>query len=190
MKQFLLRAAWALLLIVPVFGQDGSTPEVLQNSDFSSGLTHWDGDCRSPSTGADGSAAGPGAMINLLSTWTQMTQDFNAKKGAYLVKVTFTLTPETTFSSEAGDYRKIPSKLGLTDLSEFRVKRGDWCLIVTDLEARRYVHCAVTPAQGGTLQTITGSIQIDQDADHDLFCLAFPPGHGSITIQSVSMTPQ
>jgi hypothetical protein len=39
-------------------------------------------------------------------------------------------------------------------------------------------------------QIVTGELTLDAAADQQTFCVAFPPGHGVITVQNVSMTPQ
>ena len=177
------------LLIGSALGADAPSGNVLQNGDFSDGLTHWDGDCRPLSVALNDAPPGNGAAVELLGTWTKMTQNFDSKKGHYLINVTFTITPNTTFATEEKDYRKIPKKLSFTALKEFGLQRGEWCIIVTNLAAHRYVHCAVKPEkEDSSVQTMTGEINLERDSDGDTFCLAFPPGHGVVTIQSVSLT--
>jgi hypothetical protein len=163
--------------------------DVLQNGNFADGLSHWNGDCRAPDvTGAN---AASGASVELGEEWTKFTQIFDAPKGHYVVSITFVLTPGTAFAGEVKDYRKVPKKLGFSALKEFRLKRGEFCFIVTDAAAKRFAYCGVKPLRNDSAsQTVTGELPLDQPADQQTFCVAFPPGHGVVTVQSVSMTAQ
>jgi len=179
----------ALLLVSSTMGAVASADEVLQNGDFSEGLTHWEGDCRPLSVATDSMARG--AAVELLSTWAKMTQNFEAKRGRYVISVTFTMTPDTTFEGGMPQYRKIPKKLGFGDLTQFNLQRGEWCILVTNIAARRYDYCAIKPLKKDSApQTMTCEITLTRDDDEALFCLGFPPGHGVITLQNVSMTPK
>jgi hypothetical protein len=178
----------AILLTSSALGADTPPGNVLKNGDFSEGLTHWDGDCRPLSMVTNQVSPNNGAGVELLGTWTKLTQNFDTKKGHYVLSVTFTITPDTTFVKEEKEYRKIPAKLGFSDLKEFHLKRGEWCIIVTNLAARRYEYCGVKPLKDdSSVQTMTGEIDLKSDSNGDTFCLAFPPGHGFVTLQSVSM---
>jgi hypothetical protein len=160
---------------------------VLQNGDFANGLTHWDGDCRTLSVATNEVAPGNGAAIELLAGWAKMTQVFEVQRGRYVFNIVYSLGPGTTFSPEEKEYRKIPAKLGFDALKEFRAKRGEWVVIVTDLKAKRYVHCEVKPLKNDPgEQTLTGELHLDT-GDNNTFCLAFPPGNGLITITSISL---
>ena len=180
--------ALALLLCVgwaaPVAADD-----VLRNGNFADGLSHWNGDCRSPNATDAGTASG--ASVELQRDWTKFTQIFDAPKGHYVVSITFTFAPDTAFSADEKDYRKVPEHLGYTALKKFRIKRGDFCFIVTDTAAGKFVYCGVKPTSNdSTSQTVRGQLDLDANADQQTFCVAFPPGHGVITVQNVSMTSQ
>jgi hypothetical protein len=167
---------------------DGSN-ELLQNSDFSSGLTHWSGDVRPLNVALNTPQTSSGAAVELLDSWSKMNQDFQADKGTYTFSVMFTLAPGATFSSNEKDYRKIPGKLGFTAFKEFRAPVGDWVIFVTDVDTRHFFHCQVKPSTSdSTVQTVTGTIDLEGGNDDQTFCLAFPPGHGVITLQKISLT--
>ncbi|HEX4139185.1 MAG TPA: hypothetical protein VHY09_02480 [Candidatus Methylacidiphilales bacterium] len=177
----------ALVLLGLIFSGGAATADVLQNGNFADGLSHWYGDCRSTNvTGADATS---GASVELQREWTKFTQTFDAPKGHYTVSMTFLLSPGAAFTGDEKAYRKVPAKLGFTALKEFRLKRGEFCFIVTDLAAGRYVYCAVKPqSEDSVSQTVTGTLDLPEDADQQTFCVAFPPGNGVVTVQNVSMT--
>ena len=85
----------------------------------------------------------------------------------------------------------MPKKLGFTALKEFRLKRGEFCFIVTDTASGHFAYCGVKPKRNdSTSQTVTGELTLDAAADQQTFCVAFPPGNGVVTVQDVSMTSQ
>ena len=177
--------ALVLLGLGPVALADDSN--LLQNGDFSSGLAHWDGDGRSLATTTNALAPGNGMGVELRAEWTKVIQNFDAKRGDYTVSITYSLTPGTTFTADEKDYRKVPKKLGFDALQEFRVKKGEWAIIITD--RKRFVHCAIKPPEAGNgEQTITGNFKLGYNGDDQTFCLAFPPGNGVVTIQNIALT--
>jgi hypothetical protein len=183
------RLALALLLCV-CWTASLAADDVLRNGNFADGLSHWNGDCRSPD--ATGAGTATGASVELRQDdWTKFTQVFDAPKGPYVVSITFTFAPDSAFTSQEKDYRKVPERLGYTALKKFRLKRGEFCFIVTDTAAGKFTYCGVKPTRDdSTSQTVTGQLTLDAAADQQTFCVAFPPGHGVITVQNVSMTSQ
>jgi hypothetical protein len=186
-----MRVFYALVVLLvfvetPGFAQSQGG-NLLQNGDFSSGLAHWDGDGRSLATTTNAIAPRNGMGVELRAEWTKVMQNFDVKRGDYTVSITYSLTPGTTFTPDVKEYRKIPGKLGFNALKEFRVKKGEWAMIITDRE--RFVYCAIKPPEAGNgEQTVTGDFNLDYDGDDQTFCLAFPPGNGVVTILNIALT--
>jgi hypothetical protein len=181
------KALWTLVFLGAVSNVVADDNNVLRNGDFSSGLAHWEGDGRSLATTTDALAPGNGMGVELRAEWTKVMQTFDVKRGGYTVSITYSLTPGTTFTSDGKDYRKIPKKLGFDALQEFRAKKGEWVIIITD--RKRFMHCAIKPpAAGSGEQTVTGNFRLDYEGDDQTFCLAFPPGNGVVTIENIALT--
>ncbi len=53
---------------------------------------------------------------------------------------------------------------------------------------RKFEYTAVHPAEGTTdVQTVTTEIRLRAPDKTKTFCLAFPPGHGFITLHGISL---
>lgn len=193
------KLAFFLILALPavVLADDGDGDKnLLKNGDFSSGINHWEGDCHTPdSSSFDPTATAPtsGVIIKLRhSDWTKVTQDFDGKIGEYIATVTYTVSPDLKFSTKQDDYIAVPGKLGFTRLSNFDSPPGDWILFINDLGAMHYTYWRITPkVDAPGAQKLTVQIQLDSDdSEKKGFFLAFPPGDGFITLQSIELVPK
>ena len=85
----------------------------------------------------------------------------------------------------------MPGKLEFSRLSPFDGTEGRWEVIVNDLGAMHYRYWPITPnLTDSGVQTVKTHVPLDSDdTDKKGFYLIFPPGHGSINIQSISLVP-
>jgi hypothetical protein len=193
------KLALVLLLAGSPFALADDSTNLIRNGDFSSGISHWEGDCHSPSSNdapADLSA-GPnspsvpqGVYIQLRpGDWTKMTQDFEGKEGTYTFSISYALSSDATFSTSADDYSDIPGATGMSRFPKFGIRPGTWGLIVLDLGAWRYWTWEVDPPAAGKSTTYTTAVKITSTDGDKTLCLVFPPGNGVVTITKVSMVP-
>jgi hypothetical protein len=185
-----------LLVFLASGGLAMADQNVLKNGDFSGGINHWEGDCRTINgTTFDSStlnAPTTGVIVKLRgSDWTKVTQDFDGKMGKYLLTVTYTVSPDLKFSPRPDNYLGVPALLGLARLMPFDANVGQWAMVVTDLGADRYSYWKITPKiDPSATQSIKCNVHIDSDATSSkTFCLGFPPGKGYMTLQSISLVP-
>jgi hypothetical protein len=188
-----------LALLVFLAGTSAAMADanLLQNGDFSSGIAHWDGNCRSLDTAASDSpfstAPTTGVAVKLRHfDWTQVTQDFDGKIGQYLLTVTYSVSSDLKFSDKPDDYVNVPGKLGYTLLRPFNSEPGKWDLILIDIGANHYNYWKITPkVDASSTQIVTVNVQLDSDDTQKKgFCLVFPPGQGVINLQSISLVPK
>jgi hypothetical protein len=182
----------ALLLFLAGGSAAFADTGILQNGDFSDGIAHWDGDCHTAGSASDDSTATSGVVVNLRSSdWTKINQDFEGKTGDYILTITYVASPGTTFSQRAEDYVNTPLKMGLPGLGAVNTKVGDWCMMVNDTGIFRYNYWQITPTLNGSgVQTIKAHVNLPTGDNHKKgFFLGFPPGQGSINLQSITLVP-
>jgi hypothetical protein len=192
----------AALLFSSFFLTSGSialadSGSVLRNSDFSEGVTEWEGDAHTPdSTSFDDPTITPptsGLVVKLRhGEWTKVTQDFDGDIGQYNLTVTYAVSANLSFSTKQEDYVNIPSLLNFNNLMPFSSMPGNWVVIVNDLGAMHYTYWKIVPKLDGSgTQTFTAQIQLDSPAAQKKgFYLCFPPGNGYINLLGISLTPQ
>jgi hypothetical protein len=188
---------------------DDSSGNLLQNGDFSSGLSEWEGDCHtfdssdadappdlsaSPTTSAN-PAATQGVFVKLRhDDWTKMTQDFDGKAGQYLLTITYSFASDAKLSTSPDDYANIPASTGMSRFRAFSSTPGKWVVIICDLGAMHFYYWEIPPqAQPGATgpQTFTTQVRLaSDDEEKKAVCLVFPPGEGLVTIKNVSLAPQ
>jgi hypothetical protein len=181
----------ALLLFLVGGSAALADTDLLQNGKFVDGISHWDGDCHSPGSSSDDSNATTGAVVKLRSgEWTKINQDFDGKTGTYLLTITYTSSPDLKFSQRTEDYANAPLKMGLAALGPFNASLAKWCLIVVDTGIHRYNYWEITPTLSTGVQTIKTTVQLNSDQSFKKgFFLGFPPGEGSINLQSITLMP-
>lgn len=189
-----------LTLLVLLFGAslawaDDAGTNLLKNGDFSSGINHWEGDLESVDTASPDTSGGPaptsGVIVKLHHDWSKVTQDFAGKIGEYNLMVKYAVSPDIKLSTDQEDYNNVPRQLGYSDLLGFDAHPGQWCLLFVDLAAGHYTYWSIRPQLTGTgTQTVHSHVHVDSDDHNDkVFALVFPPGHGFINLQSITLTP-
>jgi hypothetical protein len=165
---------------------------VLQNGDFSDGIAHWEGDCHTAGSDSDDSAATSGIVVKLRSSdWTHIHQDFEAKAGDYILTITYVVSPGLTLSQRPEDYKNASIKMGLGGMRPFDGKLNDWCMLVVDSGVNMGEVWEITPVLTASgVQTIKAHVTIKSSDSHlKGFFLCFPPGSGSINLQSIMLVP-
>jgi hypothetical protein len=174
--------------------------DVLVNGDFSEGRAHWGGDAENlaapdGTTAADSGSAPAGVTVTLKKDgWTMIYQSFTIRDPELYYTITFKLSADYKLANPgshdeaAGDFSNGPGLMRFYDVS-----LGHWSLITTGTDPTdensirvKSLDPDVTSAQS---QTLTGKlINLNNDADASLI-LAFPPGEGSVTLTTVSLSP-
>ncbi len=193
-----------------------SPDEVLKNSTFSDGTTYWHGDCKPASSDmttdfTSSSSASGGMLVELhSSSWTKVTQELRSKSAPFnaLLTITYQVSSDFKLSDRAGDYgncgpnvgfggANIPSQAGnviafvdVPPISRSSVSSsGDGNTLVTIYDDHvSYAPFAPSTAASPQTATIRMHPPGPTPDSHQTFCLAFPPGSGSITITKISMT--
>lgn len=182
----------ALLLFLAGGSAVLADTDALENGDFSDGISHWEGDVHTAGSSTDDSNSTTGVVVSLRSgDWTKISQDFDGKSGDYILTITYTVTPGMTLSDRAEDYQNTTLKMGLPGLSPINTKPGAWCLAVVDTGISRFTYWEITPTLNGTgVQTIKTHVTLKSDDNHRKgFFLGFPPGSGTINLQSITLVP-
>lgn len=182
----------ALLLLLAGGTAALADTDLLTNSDFSDGISHWEGDCHTAGGSLDDSGATTGVVVKMRSgEWTKINQDFEGKTGDYVLAITYSVTPGASLSQRADDYTNVPLKMELSSLSPIDVPTGKWCVMVVDTGIHRYHYWTIIPnlAPSGT-HTLKLAVELNSGEDFKKgFFLGFPPGEGSINIQSITLLP-
>lgn len=107
----------------------------IQNGDFSDGISHWHGDGRAPADFATDNplqaqdpTTSKGMIIPLKhSTWCRAEQDFTTGSGNGELTVTYMVSADLAFSTNADDYTNMPQQLGwgMEDVRYSRRKLDD-----------------------------------------------------------------
>jgi hypothetical protein len=171
------------------FGDDN----LLQNGDFSDGISHWNGECHSPDSASVDLSSKPasGVVVKLRpGEWTKISQDFDGPSGNYLVTITFTISPGATFSNKPEDFLNIPAQIGIRR-NGFDADPGDWVVILDSVGARRLMSWKTGPnLNTSDVQTLTHTFHVDSRfSGLKGFYLGFPPGDGIINLQSIMVVP-
>ncbi len=168
---------------------------LLQNGDFSDGIAHWYGSCRTPAdmTSDDSSYQNPGSANALVvklrnGDWTKVTQDFETKPGVITLSVTYVLSPDLKFSQRPDDYANTTGAIGFTAWRSFSTEVGQWVVMMCDLAAGHANVFTINGKQTGAPQTFTASFN-GKSGEKKNLCLAFPPGQGFVTLQNIALTP-
>ena len=174
-----------LALLLPLAAR---ADEMLKNTDFADGTSHWSGDGESAAA-SDAAPSKPGLIVKLRHSWTKVTQGFPGKTGQYTFTMTYSVEPGTSFSTDPNDFRRVVDQLGLTALKSFWITPGQWVVIMIDPAAGRFTFSDINPVTADGAQTITSDFNLDSDGDKKI-CLGFPPGTGSVTLINVSLKPK
>ena len=120
--------------------------------------------------------------------WTKLNQDFETKSGKMTLTVTYLLSPGLTFSQRPEDYTNTTGAIGYTAWAAYATPVGRWVVLLCDIAAGHANAFDLSPkVEGTTPQTFTASFLGKSDQQKTV-CLAFPPGHGFVTVEKVSIT--
>jgi hypothetical protein len=161
---------------------------LVQNGDFSQGIAHWDGDAK------PAMAPNKGITIRLdPAAWTRVYQTFpSGNSTQFSINVNYKLSPSIYTSDDSANYADITQKINLAGFE-------------------RYHSQTVKPHQfygtlGNPSDTVISSEVYDpnfnttdvQNYQHTyppipaspqkIFCLAFPPGNGTVTLLGIAVT--
>lgn len=190
----------ALALILTGISAAHGSPIIL-NSDFSDGKTHWHGDGDSPDTG--------GKLVITLKPdkWTVVRQNFSANASSLKLQVKYSLSDDCTLG-KTGDKLLPPlTRMGLEEACGLdngiydvpASKWEDWKVLlvsggnVIDTESIYGSHDGYASSNvhddGGQKTATTTVTSWNSSFDSVELCLCFPPGTGSVTLESVVLTP-
>ncbi len=197
-------------------GQD-SSQEYLQNSTFSDGTTYWHGDCKP--AGADmatdftsNNSGASGIVVDLhSSSWTSIKQEIRDKPTPpnAVLTLTYQVSSDFKLSDRDGDYgnfapsvgfpgANIPSETGkivafidVPPLSRSSLSATGGGNTLVTIYDDNVSYRAFAPATDQASHTVTIQMRPPPPTSdsHQTFCLAFPPGSGSVTFTKISLTP-
>lgn len=163
---------------------------LLQNGDFSNGITHWNGNVQTP-VAAEIPEVTSGAIIKLRHhDWTLVHQSFRIKAGNYILKVVFMPSSDFHFSNQYPDYMNLKAKLDYPDPNVSPdAEIGQWAIVITDFSAATSIYWTTDLVKPPSQQSQTFSIKGIDFTHEQALTIAFPPGSGYITLQQISLVP-
>jgi hypothetical protein len=214
---FLLVPLLAAVPVLAQDNSQGAPDEVLKNATFSDGTTYWHGDCKPAGSDSQtdfvtSASHEAGLMVELHSTtWTKVTQEIRGKAAPAdsVLTITYQVSSDFKLSDRSEDYikcgpnvgfggAKIPSKLGniLAFIDVPPLQRssvagdgGGNALITIYDDNVTFANFAPATAQSPQTFTVQMRPPPPTQDSHQTFCLAFPPGSGSITFTKISLAP-
>jgi hypothetical protein len=192
MKHYL----WSFLLLLLCFAPSRAD-NWLQNGDFSDGITHWHGDGRSPADFASDNpleASDPFTAKGLIVPikhldWTKVAQDFKGKIATGVLRITFKVSPDLTFSDKPEDYLNMPNHIDYNNWRPFNTPPGQWVVLISDFSTDFvYYYPIKTKVGSSDVQTLEAPVRGLTPLGDKTMTLAFPPGTGTIVILSVALT--
>lgn len=164
--------------------------DALQNGDFSDQLTHWSGDIEDMSQVDPGSNT-KGMVIKLdPDEWKKAIQEFTPQGSNYTLTITYKVSDDFHLTDDKKAYRGVPAKLGFNLWKGFRIPDQDWMVMFWESQSGNagvYFPVSLVEYTSGTATFQTNILNMTPKTDQSIM-LAFPPGHGSVTILNVSMT--
>lgn len=186
-----------LAIIILASGPALRADNLLQNSDFAAGDSHWNGDGQILGNNLPAGAFGSKGLVVMLNpqSWTKIFQEFKGDKGTiYSINVTYRVSPDLALSQKAADYVDVNKHIGLTGYENF----GHWNLpvgqffgTIGDSSSPRVAYEVYAPKLGSSeIQTYQHTYPAVSADGNNVAALVFPPGTGSVNILSVSVTSQ
>jgi len=196
--------------------------DIVSNDDFHDGKAHWKGDLRAASasdtndsTSLEHPNTSSGVIVDLKSSWTQLSQIFNSHETSFTYKISYQLSndyaamsspnspgnspfpnrpvmPQGQAPNPSGPPNVFLSKLLNTEVvgNVAPPSGNNMLLLVVDMTNFTFqqVHLQIDPSSKD-VQTATGTLnEIGAHDDKTLF-LVLPAGKGSVTLTAVSLTP-
>jgi len=191
---------WLFLLLL-VWSIPIQADELLLNSKFTLGNSHWDGDAEkvaltdsdneNPLDQTAASSAPPVLVLKLKnSEWTKVSQDFSSPPGNVLLTVVYIVSNDFQLSNHRNDYENLPGSIGATFWWAFPTPVGNWVAMLGDVGARHEEYKEILPptVNPTTPQTFLHRFSTESNGQKTLY-LTFPPGTGTITFKQISLSP-
>jgi hypothetical protein len=181
---FLLLLLWLLLPL-------RADQDILINSNFSDGHSHWEGDAKDVDTGdltSDTQTAG--AVIHLKKDkWTKIYQLFTVRNKKLYYTVSFQLSNDFKIAPRSeGDYSRadlgdVPGLMYQAQMSE-----SSFTLMIRGGE--NFTQTSLNPdvSKLGKSQTLTGRVNPYVIDVESVFLIVFPPGQGTVTLTQASLS--
>jgi len=191
--------------------------EILKNSTFADGTTYWHGDCKPAISEmttdfTSGSSSSGGLLVDLhSSSWTRVTQELRDKAAtaSSVLTVKYQVSSDFKLSDRASDYgnfapnvgfggANIPSVIGqivaffdVPPLSRASVAPtgGGYTQVTIFNDSVSYSGVTLSTDQAPQSFTLRFNPPPPTSDSHQTFCIALPPGHGSVTFTKISLTP-
>jgi len=191
--------SFALLLVAFVTAH---ADDILANEDFSNGAANWKGDAREPDVSAPNSIpsldststpANNGLVVQLKpDTCTTISQIFSTHETSLTLTATYKISSDYKAAGWGPDGLKsfITGLLNLRIEGAIEAAPGSWLTLIADPMQAKICYCSFTPATGNPAAQTTAATfpQLMAHAEKT-FCLVFPPGQGTITLQKISLNP-
>jgi len=186
-----MKSIACLLLLLCLFLPLRADQDILINSNFSDGHSHWEGDAKDVDTGDLTSDTQPaGAVIHLKKDkWTKIYQLFTVRDKKLYYTVTFQLSNDFKIAPPSeGDYSRadlgdVPGLMYRAQLSEsiftLMIRGGD-----------NFAEASLIPDKSklGKSQTLTGRVNPYAIDVESVFLIVFPPGQGTVTLTQASLS--
>lgn len=201
-------------LTLPLLGQ-----EVFENSNFSDGSTHWHGDCKPAGADAttdftsDAAANAAGISVDLHSLgWTRVTQEIHEhnsqRPSSLMLTIVYQASPDFKLSTKDSDYQNIGPSIGFGG-ARLSARTGQLTALIDiqpysrssvsssggynnyTIYLDRIMSASFVPTTDGKAQTFSVPFNYPPtDSKYQpTFCIALPPGSGSITFLKISLAP-
>jgi len=166
--------------------------DILANGNFSDGTAHWKGD-------GIASSDPLGITIQLdPAKWTKIFQTFNTGEEALDFNVSY--VPSSDCSLTSGPERlsgrflsKVDLKqmLGVLVAAPIKLKPRSWLVLIVDPAGNECHYANISVAAGATgVLGANGTLRTLAAHEEKTLYLVFPPGDGTVTVQSISLSPR
>ena len=191
------KTAHLLLVVVALAFAPGRADNIIENSDFATGIDHWYGGGRSPADFANDNPLGgsdpflsKGLIIPLKHMdWTHVAQDFKGKIASGTLTITYKISPDFAFSTKADDYVGIPAHIRYDLWQPFNTEPGTWMCLLSDFGGTPHgTYIQIKPKPGSSdVQTMRTRVSGLTPLENKTITLAFPPGTGTLVVLSVTL---
>jgi hypothetical protein len=157
---------------------------LVKEGDFASGGLNWEGD------GGSG-PGGKGVEVKLNpSAWTRVYQTFAGdQRTLYSIEVTYRFSPGLAVSQNPSDYAEISKRLqipGFERYGSIGISPGEFYGTIGDPTSKSITCEVYSPQYGSTaVQDYQHTYAAIPPNGNNTFALAFPPGTGTVTLQTV-----
>jgi hypothetical protein len=161
---------------------------LVQNGDFSQGTANWTGDAK------PAQAPAKGITIKLdPAAWTRVYQTFHSGNGTqFSINVNYQLSPGMHASDDPADYAQITQKINLVGFDNYHSQNVNPHQFYGTLgnPGDSVVSSEVYDPNYNTtdVQNYQHTYPAVPASEQKIFCLAFPPGNGTVTLLGIAVT--